>query len=117
MIEAAGTEATPVEIVEAAEGVAVDAADAETTAADVGTVGAEARKRLQNIRMFNPALQQEQMKMRGGLHMKHIRLINKTLINTKRDTKGCGECQASCQSACKTSCTIANQKCESIKRR
>ncbi|MCL2163967.1 MAG: six-cysteine ranthipeptide SCIFF [Oscillospiraceae bacterium] len=49
--------------------------------------------------------------------MKHIKTINSALLKRKRTTVGCGECQASCQSACKTSCTVANQKCENIKRR
>ena len=53
--------------------------------------------------------------------MKHIVTVNKRALRTalkkNENTKGCGECQASCQSACKTSCTVANQKCESIKRR
>ena len=44
-----------------------------------------------------------------------VRVISKGM---RRDLNhsGCGECQTSCQSACKTSCTVANQKCENVKR-
>ncbi|MDR0570860.1 MAG: six-cysteine ranthipeptide SCIFF [Clostridiales Family XIII bacterium] len=48
--------------------------------------------------------------------MKHVKTIAKPVLKDTKG-KGCGECQTSCQSACKTSCTVANQECESIKRR
>lgn len=47
--------------------------------------------------------------------MKHIKVFQKPCIASGEAT-GCGECQASCQSACKTSCTVANQKCQKVKR-
>ena len=55
---------------------------------------------------------------------KHIKTVNKAMINKTLRTGGCGECpesavkggcgecQTSCQSACKTSCTVGNQVCE-----
>lgn len=48
--------------------------------------------------------------------MKNITTINKKTYAKGLKTAGCGECQASCQSACKTSCTVANQKCEKVKK-
>jgi predicted ribosomally synthesized six-cysteine peptide SCIFF len=51
--------------------------------------------------------------IQGGLEMKkHIKTVNKAMINKTLRTGGCGECPASCQSACKTSCTVGNQVCE-----
>ena len=44
--------------------------------------------------------------------MKHIKTVNKAMLNKTLKTGGCGECQTSCQSACKTSCGVANQQCE-----
>jgi len=52
----------------------------------------------------------------GEKRMKNIKTINKSL-SANIENAGCGECQASCQSACKTSCTVANQKCENLKRK
>ena len=49
--------------------------------------------------------------------MKNIKTLNKSRLNEKNITVGCGECQASCQSACKTSCTVANQNCENRERK
>lgn len=49
--------------------------------------------------------------------MKHIKTISKGAIKIEDENIGCFECQSSCQSACKTSCTVANQKCENIKRK
>lgn len=49
--------------------------------------------------------------------MKNIKTINGKTLSVDTKGIGCGECQASCQSACKTSCTVANQKCENIKRK
>ena len=43
---------------------------------------------------------------------KHIKTVNKAILNKTLKTGGCGECPASCQSACKTSCTVGNQVCE-----
>ncbi|MEG0798674.1 MAG: six-cysteine ranthipeptide SCIFF [Acidaminococcaceae bacterium] len=43
---------------------------------------------------------------------KHIKTVNKAVLNKTLKTGGCGECPASCQSACKTSCTVGNQVCE-----
>ena len=48
--------------------------------------------------------------------MKHIKTINKANLKQTATKGGCGRCQASCQSACKTSCTVANQKCEQLKK-
>ena len=48
--------------------------------------------------------------------MKHIKLINPVNQTIRKVGVACGECQTSCQSACKTSCTVANQKCEKIRR-
>ena len=42
---------------------------------------------------------------------KHIKTVNKAMLNKTLRTGGCGECPASCQSACKTSCTVGNQAC------
>lgn len=47
-----------------------------------------------------------------GKQMKHIKTVNKAMLNKTLRTGGCGECPASCQSACKTSCTVGNQVCE-----
>ncbi len=47
--------------------------------------------------------------------MKHLKTLTSGFKNTAK-TGGCGECQTSCQSACKTSCTVANQKCENLKK-
>jgi len=49
--------------------------------------------------------------------MKHIKTVVKGSLKTGKEKTGCGECQTSCQSACKTACTLANQRCENIKRR
>ena len=46
---------------------------------------------------------------------KHIKTVNKAMLNKTLRTGGCGECPASCQSACKTSCTVGNQVCEHCK--
>ena len=46
---------------------------------------------------------------------KHIKTVNKAMLNKTLRTGGCGECPASCQSACKTSCTVGNQVCEHSK--
>ena len=43
---------------------------------------------------------------------KHIKTVNKAILNKTLKIVGCGECPASCQSACKTSCTVGNQVCE-----
>ncbi len=52
----------------------------------------------------------------GGIQMrKHIKTVNKAMLNKTLRTGGCGECPASCQSACKTSCTVGNQVCEQCK--
>ncbi|MBQ7705021.1 MAG: six-cysteine ranthipeptide SCIFF [Selenomonadaceae bacterium] len=48
--------------------------------------------------------------------MKHIKTVNKPVLQSTLKTGGCGECQASCQSACKTSCTVGNQVCERQKK-
>lgn len=48
--------------------------------------------------------------------MKHIKTINKSMLQATLKKGGCGECQASCQSACKTSCTVGNQVCERQKK-
>ena len=48
--------------------------------------------------------------------MSHITTIHSACIKKPASGKACGECQSSCQSACKTSCTVANQKCENVKR-
>ena len=48
--------------------------------------------------------------------MKHMKLINKANRTIRKVGAACGECQTSCQSACKTSCTVANQKCEQVRR-
>ena len=47
---------------------------------------------------------------------KRIKTVNKEMLKKTLRTGGCGECPASCQSACKTSCTVANQKCEQLKK-
>ena len=47
---------------------------------------------------------------------KNVKTIALPTLKETANT-GCGECQTSCQSACKTSCTVANQECESIRRR
>ncbi len=47
--------------------------------------------------------------------MKHVKTLCTASLKDVKG-KGCGECQTSCQSACKTSCTVANQKCEQIKK-
>ena len=39
---------------------------------------------------------------------KHIKTVNKAILNKTLKTGGCGECPASCQSAC----TVGNQVCE-----
>ena len=49
--------------------------------------------------------------------MKRVKTIARPALKDAACGTGCGECQTSCQSACKTSCTVANQKCENIKRR
>ncbi|MCI6711125.1 MAG: six-cysteine ranthipeptide SCIFF [Anaerovoracaceae bacterium] len=49
--------------------------------------------------------------------MKRVKTIARPVLKDAACSTGCGECQTSCQSACKTSCTVANQKCENIKRR
>lgn len=49
--------------------------------------------------------------------MKNVKTIARPTLKNAACEQGCGECQTSCQSACKTSCTVANQKCENIKRR
>jgi len=49
-------------------------------------------------------------------NMKHIKTVNKPVLQETLKTGGCGECQASCQSACKTSCTVGNQVCERQKK-
>ncbi|MCI8284071.1 MAG: six-cysteine peptide SCIFF [Firmicutes bacterium] len=49
--------------------------------------------------------------------MKNVKTIARPTLKSAACAEGCGECQTSCQSACKTSCTVANQKCENIKRR
>ncbi|MBR5228213.1 MAG: six-cysteine ranthipeptide SCIFF [Firmicutes bacterium] len=49
--------------------------------------------------------------------MKRVKTIARATLKDAACKTGCGECQTSCQSACKTSCTVANQKCENIKRR
>ena len=46
---------------------------------------------------------------------KHIKTVNKAMLNKTLRTGGCGECPAPCQSACKTSCTVGNQVCEHCK--
>jgi predicted ribosomally synthesized six-cysteine peptide SCIFF len=48
--------------------------------------------------------------------MRHIKTIRGAAIRQPAGGKACSECQSSCQSACKTSCTVANQKCENVKR-
>ncbi|MGI6077491.1 MAG: six-cysteine ranthipeptide SCIFF [Fastidiosipilaceae bacterium] len=48
--------------------------------------------------------------------MKNIKILNSVNKTIRKGGAACGECQTSCQSACKTSCTVANQKCEQIKR-
>ena len=49
--------------------------------------------------------------------MKKVKTIARPAFKDAACSTGCGECQTSCQSACKTSCTVANQKCENIRRR
>ncbi len=46
---------------------------------------------------------------------KHIKTVNKAMLNKTLRTGGYGECPAACQSACKTSCTVGNQVCEHCK--
>ena len=53
-----------------------------------------------------------QLAEEGELMKKHIKTVNKAMLNKTLRTGGCGECPASCQSACKTSCTVGNQVCE-----
>ena len=48
--------------------------------------------------------------------MTHGKTLNKAVLKESAKHGGCGECQTSCQSACKTSCTVANQKCEQLKK-
>lgn len=48
--------------------------------------------------------------------MTHVTTLNKAVLKESAKHGGCGECQTSCQSACKTSCTVANQKCEQLKK-
>lgn len=48
--------------------------------------------------------------------MKHIKTLNTQTLQNTMKKGGCGECQTSCQSASKTSCSVANQKCEQIKK-
>ena len=45
---------------------------------------------------------------------KHIKTVNKAMLNKTLRTGGCGECPASCQSACKTSCTVGAGGCFTI---
>lgn len=48
--------------------------------------------------------------------MKRITTLNSRNLQESAKTGGCGECQTSCQSASKTSCSVANQKCEQLKK-
>ena len=48
--------------------------------------------------------------------MKHVKTLNKANLKETAAKGGCGECQTSCQSASKTSCSVANQKCEQLKK-
>jgi predicted ribosomally synthesized six-cysteine peptide SCIFF len=48
--------------------------------------------------------------------MKRIKTLETRNLNESAKKGGCGECQTSCQSASKTSCSVANQKCEQLKK-
>ena len=48
--------------------------------------------------------------------MKRIKTLETRNLNESAKKGGCGECQPSCQSASKTSCSVANQKCEQLKK-
>lgn len=48
--------------------------------------------------------------------MKRIKSLNTRSMKQSMVKGGCGECQTSCQSASKTSCSVANQKCEQLKK-
>lgn len=48
--------------------------------------------------------------------MKRIKTLNSASLKNSACKGGCGECQTSCQSASKTSCSVANQKCEQLKK-
>ncbi|MBQ7794660.1 MAG: six-cysteine ranthipeptide SCIFF [Clostridia bacterium] len=48
--------------------------------------------------------------------MTHVKTLNTAVLKDSVKRGACGECQTSCQSACKTSCTVANQKCEQLKK-
>ena len=48
--------------------------------------------------------------------MSRIKTIATRDLNKSVQNGGCGECQTSCQSASKTSCSVANQKCEQLKK-
>ena len=48
--------------------------------------------------------------------MKRIKSLNTRSMKQSMVKGGCGECQTSCQPASKTSCSVANQKCEQLKK-
>lgn len=48
--------------------------------------------------------------------MKRIKTLSSRNLCVSAQKGGCGECQTSCQSASKTSCSVANQKCEQLKK-
>ena len=48
--------------------------------------------------------------------MKRIKTLETRNLNESAKKGGCGDCQTSCQSASKTSCSVANQKCEQLKK-
>lgn len=49
--------------------------------------------------------------------MKRINTLSSRNLCESAKNGGCGECQTSCQSASKTSCSVANQKCEQLKKK